>query len=69
VNKKRINFSFASATIGTLFFVIFKKIGGHLSGGIYSDSHSWIELFDNVHEFVICFIVVYVFSYVLFYRE
>ncbi|MCP3931943.1 MAG: hypothetical protein GY705_22950 [Bacteroidetes bacterium] len=69
MKNKRLEFSLFVAFFGTLARVLFKKIGGQLSGGIYSDSHSWSEIVDMIPEFILFFFILFIFAYVIFYRK
>ena len=58
MNKiEKISYSLLIASAVTIFKFAHKKIGGLLSGGVYSDSHSWHEMRSFIPEFIIIFIV------------
>jgi hypothetical protein len=46
------------ATVGTSFSVLHKKIGGHASGGRYSEPHTWSELIPDIPFFISYFLVI-----------
>ncbi|WP_028579785.1 hypothetical protein [Desulfogranum japonicum] len=51
------------ATTGTIFNVLHKKIGGHASGGRYSDPHTWTEMRDLAPQFIGLFIIIFLAVY------
>jgi len=67
--KKRLMFSFLVALSISLFNVLHKKFGGLLAGGVYSDPHSWQEIYYMLPSFLLFFCVVFVFAYFILYLK
>ena len=63
--KNRILLSLFAASFVTLLHIGWRKFGGLVSGGRYSDPHSWTELYSYLPEFVFLFVVVFVGIFVL----
>ena len=61
MKNKRVEFALIVALLGTGGRVLFKKIGGNLSGGIHSDSHTWAEIAGMIPEFFLFFIILFSF--------
>ncbi len=68
MNKiEKVSYSFLIASGVTLLKIAHRKIGGLLSGGNYSESHTWRELRDFIPEFSILFIMFLTGSLVYFF--
>ena len=63
LKKDRFIYSLIAAAIFTIVKILHKKIGGLLSGGLYSDSHSWSELTAMIPSFLLFFAVLFVLAY------
>ena len=62
-------FSFLVAFGISVFNVLHKKFGGLLAGGVYSDSHSWQEIYYMLPSFLLFFCVVFIFAYFFLYLK
>ena len=65
--KDRFVYSLMAAATFTIVMILHKKIGGLLSGGLYSDSHSWSELTAMIPSFLLFFAVSFVLAYFILY--
>ncbi len=43
----------------TFVFILHKKVGGVLSGGVYSGSHSWRELIQKAPSFLLVYLFIF----------
>jgi hypothetical protein len=57
--KQKITYSIIAASIITAGEVIYRKIGGHAAGGIYSDPHTWGELAKRIPSFIAFFAIIF----------
>ena len=58
--KEKIGISLFIASLGTIFDVLYRKIGGHASGGRFSHPHTWTELKEFVPEFIGLFCITFI---------
>ena len=65
--KARFVYSLMAAAIFTIVMILHKKIGGLLSGGLSSDSHSWSEMTAMIPSFLLFFAVSFVLAYFVLY--
>jgi hypothetical protein len=63
MDRSRLIISVGVAFFVTAIRVAHKKIGGLLSGGNYSDSHSWVEILKMTPSFIFYFLLVFLFVY------
>ena len=54
----------SAASLITALFMGWRKMGGTLSGGMYSDSHSWAEMRQFLPEFLFTFSIVFLGVYI-----
>jgi hypothetical protein len=66
-NKKKLFFSFLIAAGWTLFFLAHRKIGGLLSGGIYSDPHTWEEMKAFIPGSILLFFTIMAGAFIYFF--
>ena len=57
--KKDMFSSFGIALIGTFINIIYKKIGGHAAGGIYTEPHTWDEMLQLIPSFLTTFFIIF----------
>ena len=63
----KVLYSLLISSCVTLIDILHKKIGGFLSGGSYSSSHTWGEIYKMAPEFVGIFVVFFCMSLVYFF--
>ena len=61
-SSTKILYSSLIASGITIADILHKKIGGLLSGGNYSESHTWNEIVKMKTEFIFLFIVIFALS-------
>jgi hypothetical protein len=61
-------FALIVALGASIIKILHKKIGGLLAGGIYSDPHSWQEIFNMEPSFFLFFCVVFIVAYMVLYH-
>ncbi len=66
--KEHIILSSIFSFVVTFAFILHKKIGGLLSGGVYSEPHSWEELIQKAPSFFLVYLFIFfvVFVYMRF---
>ena len=65
--KNRFIFSAIIAFCFTIFKIGHTKIGGLLAGGVYSEPHSWAEVFAMAPSFILFFIIMFIIAYLFLY--
>ena len=64
--KENLIFSGIFSGIITAIHVFHIKFGGLLSGGLYTEAHSWKEIIEMVPQFVGIFFIFFVGAYIYF---
>lgn len=67
VNKGRITYSLLAALAFTIMKILHTKIGGLISGGRYSESHTWSELASMIPSFFSFFGISFLLAYFVLY--
>ena len=57
--KEHIILSSIFSFVVTFVFILHKKIGGLLSGGVYSEPHSWGELLQKAPSFLLVYFFIF----------
>jgi len=61
--KEHIILSSIFSFVCTALFALHKKIGGLLSGGVYSEAHTWGELIKKAPSFLLVYLFIFLVAF------